>query len=120
MSQRIIIEPTTIRGDRGQRYRVYYQGAVLLEDCWNPEFTACRELAARGVTGRLEVWRPGAAYPAMIVPDIEVGARWTVVESDKEGPVIKRWVPYPDHLHQDAVSASTWLPPAAVLRPGVG
>ena len=51
----------------------------------------------------------------MIFPDIEEGARWTVVENDKEGPVIKRWEPYPEDLRQDAVSASTPLPPAAVL-----
>ena len=34
----------------------------------------------------------------MIVPDIEEGARWTVVENEKEGPVIKRWEPFPEHL----------------------
>jgi hypothetical protein len=48
---RIVIEPTSIRGERGQHYRVYFQDAVLIEECWNPEFEACHALAARGVTG---------------------------------------------------------------------
>ena len=119
INHRIVIEPATIRGERGQYYRVYFQDSVLLEDTWNPEFEACRALVARGVTGRLEVWRAGATYPGLVFPDIEVGARWTVVENDKDGPIIKRWVPYPDHLHQDAVSASTPLSPTAGHRPGV-
>src|SRR5262245_29278865 len=63
INHRIVIEPATIRGDRGQYHRVYFQDGVLIEDTWNPEFEACRALVARGVTGRLEVWRAGAAYP---------------------------------------------------------
>ena len=55
----VTIEPTTVRGDRGTRYRVYYEGAVLIEETWNPELDACRLLAARRITGRLEVWRTG-------------------------------------------------------------
>ncbi len=58
---------------------------VLIEDSWNPEFEACRVLVARGITGRLETWRTGKTHPDMIAPDIEEGARWTVVEKDKEG-----------------------------------
>ena len=53
-THRIVIEPTSIRGERGQYYRVYFEGAVLIEDTWNPEFEACRALVARGITGRLE------------------------------------------------------------------
>ena len=87
ISSRIVIEPTSIRGERGQYYRVYFEGAVLIEDTWNPELEACRALVARGITGRLEVWRSDKPYPGLIFPDIEEGARWTVVENDKEGPV---------------------------------
>ncbi len=118
-THRVIIEPTTIRGERGQRYRVHFEGAVLIEDTWNPEFEACRALVARGVTGRLDVWRAGKTHPDMIVPDIEVGARWTVVENDREGPVVKRWEPFPDHLQPDAISRSRVLSPAAVSPEGV-
>jgi hypothetical protein len=74
-AHRIVIEPTSIRGERGQYYRVYFEGTVLIEDTWNPEFEACRALVARGITGRLEVWRADKHYPGLIVPDIEEGAR---------------------------------------------
>lgn len=69
-------EPTSIRGERGQYYRVYFVDAVLIDDTWNPEFEACRAFVARGVTGWLETWRVGKTHPDMIVPDIEEGARW--------------------------------------------
>jgi hypothetical protein len=39
-AHRIVIEPTSIRGERGQYYRVYFEGTVLIEDTWNPEFEA--------------------------------------------------------------------------------
>lgn len=110
---RIVIQPTTIRGDRGQRYRVHFEGAVLIEETWNPEFEACRALVARGVTGRLEVWRAGAAYAAMIVPDIAKAAGWTVVESDTVGPVIRRWKPRPEDSWPDADSDGSRFSPAA-------
>lgn len=32
MIHRIYIEPTTIRGERGQYYRVHYEGALLIEE----------------------------------------------------------------------------------------
>ena len=114
-AHRIVIETTSIRGERGQYYRVHFEGAVLIEDTWNPEFEACRALVARGVTGRLETWRTGKT-----VPDIEEGARWTVVENDKEGPVIKRWEPFPEHLQPDAVPRGRVLAPAAGIDRGVG
>jgi hypothetical protein len=54
----------------------------------------------------------------MIEPDIEVGARWTVVENAKEGPVIKRWEAFPEHLNDDVVSHRTRTSPAASLPNG--
>ena len=50
-AHRIVIEPTSIRGERGQYYRVYFEDAVLIEDTWNLEFEACRALVAQGITG---------------------------------------------------------------------
>ncbi len=85
---RITIEPARISGDRGQRYRVHFQGAVLIEDCWNPELDACRALVVRGLAGRLEVWRAGTTYPGLIIPDIGAAAFRTVKESEKNGPSI--------------------------------
>jgi hypothetical protein len=31
-AHRIVIEPTSIRAERGPYYRVYFEGAVLIED----------------------------------------------------------------------------------------
>ena len=90
---RIYIEPTTIRGERGQHYRVHYQGAVLIDDAWNPEFEACRALLARGITGRLEVWRPGGTFPGSIL-DIAKAARLTVEESATVSARIVSWAPF--------------------------
>jgi hypothetical protein len=115
---RIYIEPTTIRGEKGQRYRIHYEGAVLIDETWNPELEACRALLARGIEGRLEVWRFGKSHPDMQVPDIAEAAEWTVEENEKLGPRLVRWRPRPDDLPQDAISRSAPSPPAAVLRSG--
>ena len=36
-------------------------------------------------------------YPGLVSPDIKERARWMVVENDREGPVTKRWEPFPEH-----------------------
>jgi hypothetical protein len=117
MTRRIYIEPTTIRGERGQRYCVYHEGAVLIDETWNPEFEACRALLGRGIVGRLEVWRFGKPHPDMLM-DIAKAAEWTVVENESHGPRFVRWKPKPDDVRWNAVSASALLPPAAVLGSG--
>src|SRR5262249_3849430 len=98
VTRKIFIEPTSIRGDKGQYYRVHYEGGVLIDETWNPEFEACRALLARGVTGRLEVWRAGKDYPDMLVRDIAKAAEWTVVENEQHGPRFARWRPLPERL----------------------
>jgi hypothetical protein len=70
-AHRIVIEPPGIRGERGQRYRMHFEGTVLIDDTWNLEFEACHALVARGITGRLETCRTGKTHRDMIVPDIE-------------------------------------------------
>jgi hypothetical protein len=118
MTHRIDIEPTTIRGKRGQRYRVHYEGAVLIHETWNPEFEACRALMARGITGRLEVWRLSKSHPDMLVPDIAKAAEWTVVENESHGPRFARWEPRPEDLSWNAASRARGIAPAAVLGSG--
>jgi hypothetical protein len=87
------IEVQIIRyGVRGPVYRVMYAGEVLLEH-WNPEFEACRALLARGITGKLETWRPGGSFPAQIL-DIESAAKLTVEESDTVSVRIVPWKPF--------------------------
>jgi hypothetical protein len=118
MTHRIEIEPTTIRGERGQYYRVHYEGAVLIDETWNPELEACRALLARGIAGRLEIWRCGKSYPDMLVLNIAKAAEWTVEENEKSGPRFVRWKPRPENIPRNAVSLSALFPPAAVLGSG--
>jgi hypothetical protein len=120
VTTRIVIEPIAVRGERGQRYRTYLvDGAELLAETWNPEPEACRELVARGVSGRLEVWRMGATAPAMVIPDIERAARITVKENEKHGPRFAPWAPLPGDLHADAVFRDTGSAPEAEAGEGV-
>jgi hypothetical protein len=87
------IEVQIIRyGARGPVYRVMYAAEVLLEH-WNPEFEACRALLARGITGKLETWRPGGSFPAQTL-DIEKTAKLTVEESDTVSVRMVRWKPF--------------------------
>jgi hypothetical protein len=102
----------------GSAARVRFGGEVLIEDTWNPEFEGCHAIVARGFTGPFEVWRTGKAHPDMFIPDIEEGARWTVVENDKEGPAIKRWEPFPERVQPDAVASGRVLAPAAEINRG--
>ena len=111
MTHRIHIEPTTVRGERGQYYRVHYEGSVLIDETWNPEPESCRMLLSRGIVGRLEVWRFHKDHPDVIIPDMANAAEWTVEESDKRGPHFVRWRPRPEN----AVSLSAPFQPAAVL-----
>jgi hypothetical protein len=117
-AHRIDIEPTTVRGDRGQYYRVHYRGAPLIDETWNPEFEACRALLARGIAGRLEAWRFGKSRPDTLVPDITKAAEWTVKENESHGPRFVRWKPLPEDLSQNAVSRAPEILPAAVLGSG--
>jgi hypothetical protein len=55
---RVELEPIGLT-EHGRRYRVTYAGETLVEGRRNPIFDACRALLARGITGRLEVWRRG-------------------------------------------------------------
>jgi hypothetical protein len=118
MPHRIYIEPTTIRGERGQYYRVHYKGAVLIDETWNPELGACRALLSRGIVGRLEAWRFGKDYPDVLIPDIAKAAEWTVEENEKRGPRFAWWKPRPEDTARNAVSLSGGIAPATVLELG--
>lgn len=93
MITKIFISRAKISAD-GARYRVTREnGSALIESSRSPEFDACRALLAEGVTGRLEVWRPGKSSPDMVL-DIERGSRSTVSEASKDGPVFRKWQPF--------------------------
>jgi len=113
MPRKIVIEPTSIRGERGQYYRVYFKGAVLIDDTWVPIFDACRALVTRNITGCLEVWRAGKATADLIVPDIAKAAGCTIEENEKRGPRFVRWRPRPEH----GISRESGILPEADLEP---
>ena len=57
-----------------------------------PLFAACRELVNRGITGNIRKYREGVLSAE---GDIEQFAGLTVVETDKEGPVIRKYHEHP-------------------------
>ena len=106
MATRVTIEPTHIALETGQRYRVHYEGRVLLENTRVPLLDACRALLAEGITGRLEMWRVGRS-PRDAAVDIEVGAGWTVSETRDVGPLFARWRSFARDGEEDAFPADT-------------
>jgi len=78
-------------GLAGARYQVTdEEGRVLLTGSRTPAFDAARTLLGEGATGRLEIWRVSAAYPAVIL-DIERAAGLTVEESATVSPTTRKW-----------------------------
>jgi hypothetical protein len=78
-SIRVELEPIGLT-EHGRRHRVTYAGETLIEGRRNPIFDACRALLARGITGRLEVWRRGNTDADMQL-DIARGADLAIWES---------------------------------------
>jgi hypothetical protein len=81
-----------------------YAGETLVEGRRNPIFDACRALLARGITGRLEVWRRGKTSADMQL-DIEKGAALAIEQSDKKSIRLRRWVPMPVSCSQGEATA---------------
>lgn len=79
---------------RGDRWRVWFKGAVLIPSARDPEHEAGRALLALGYTGMVEVWHAGAVHPASRL-DIERCATRTVAETARHGPQFRTWRPHP-------------------------
>jgi hypothetical protein len=78
-------------GKTGANYRITDEdGRLLVPNTRDPEFAAARALLAKGVTGRLEVWRASAMFPAMTM-DIEKAAGLRTMETESEGPKFVKW-----------------------------
>jgi hypothetical protein len=110
-STRVELEPIGLT-EHGQRYRVTCAGETLVEGRRNPIFDACRVLLARGITGRLEVWRRGKASADMQL-DIERGAFFAIRETATESLRLVPWRPRPDATSPNAVLYRRAQPPAA-------
>jgi hypothetical protein len=111
---KIYLGRTIRRND--QRYRVTYANDTLVEGRRrNPVFDACRALIARGITSRLEVWRPGKVSADMQL-DIERGAGLAIKEAATESLRIMTWEPWrpnPDGASHGRVSYRRVQPLAA-------
>jgi hypothetical protein len=92
-STRVELEPIGLT-EHGRRYRVTYAGGTLVEGRRNPIFDACRALLARGITGRLEVWRRGNTSADMQL-DIERGAGLAICETATVSLRVVPWQPWP-------------------------
>jgi hypothetical protein len=109
-THRIEIAPTRL-GGRGQIYAVHHLGEPLLESR-TPILAACRALLAKGITGRLEVCRPGRQHADAHV-DIFKGAGWMISEDDR-GLRLQKWAPYPTDRLPGAISHRLHESPAAI------
>jgi hypothetical protein len=79
---------------RGQTYNAFLggpSGEQIVANSFAVEYDACRVLVARGLTGRLEVWRSGSTFASTIIRDVAQAALLTVREDALHGPDI---VPY--------------------------
>ena len=101
---------------RGAMYSATYQGEVICTGR-DPEFAACRELAKRGIRGKLVTRWKGSPHTAMTM-GIAWGATKRTEESSKSIPRTVAWTPYEgadggaEDL-QNAVSASRGSPKTA-------
>lgn len=81
----------TSYGSRGPLYRVEHDGEVLIASTPVPFFDGARALAAKGMTGPMEMWDRERPYPRMR-GIIEGAAKLTVSEGEKR-PAIVKWSP---------------------------
>jgi hypothetical protein len=87
------IRPTGRMGAKGAIIEIVFNGEVIASGV-SPEFAACRELKARGITGHATFWRDGKSGYDYRMP-IEWGAAHTVSETDRQGLRFAKWVPHP-------------------------
>lgn len=78
-------------GSRGPLYRVEHEGEVLLESTAIPFLDGARALAAKGLTGKLEMWDHERHYPRM-TGTIEKASGLSVSEGEAR-PKIVKWTP---------------------------
>jgi hypothetical protein len=67
-------------------------GEILVDGCRCPCSTPAERSLPRRITGRLEVWRAGKKVYDLAV---DIGAGFTIVESDTESLRLAKWSPSP-------------------------
>ena len=69
-------------------------GEIIVDGSSTPFFATARKLQQRGVTGILEMWDSVLPF-ARLRQDIDEAARLTVIETDKIGPHLAKYQPFP-------------------------
>ena len=94
-----VVIHSTHRSAKRQYYEGILNGEVLVSKSADPVHAACRAMKAKGLAGRVEFYRPGDANPSLIVHDLDKAAMLRVVETEREGPVRKKWRPFERNGH---------------------
>lgn len=69
------------------------RGGEIIATGKSVEFAACRVFHDLGITGFIETWHRGAAYPSMRIK-IDAGAKLSVSETEVHGPRLTAWRPF--------------------------
>ena len=92
----LTIKPRPSPGTRGYIYDVF-RGPFLIVSSRDPEYAACRYLAATGLRGTARFWREGKGCHDSSL-DIQRGAKWSAIDT-KNGV---RAVRYRNHWRREA------------------
>ncbi len=95
----VVLKPNPVVGfGQGKRtFKVWFGDELLLLRSTDPEFDACRALQARGLAGKLRVWRDGQSAPDMAM-GIGWGAGRRTEDTGRTGPRVAKLEPYPAGL----------------------
>ena len=88
----LTLKRRTRPGPKGYLYAVLERDVLILTSL-NPEFDACRVLAAAGRQGKVRFWRPDRPTHDSEF-DIQRAAKFTVRENAKHAPRIVKYVPF--------------------------
>lgn len=91
-------------GKRGYMYEVYL-GNELLCKAIDPEYTACRVLLERGITGRAQFWRKDKSHWD-IGMNIEKAAKYCIKEGDKTMLHVGKYVPFAMNSEEEEAIAA--------------
>jgi hypothetical protein len=106
MVTKVFIRPVWVGGNAGYRYNIEHEGRLVVERSKAPLCDAARWCDGEGKDGKVEVWRYGGSYPAMI-GEIERYAALTVRETETVSPRFVKWRPFQhDVMSNDVITSS--------------
>ena len=91
---------------KNRRYTTLLDGVVLVEADRDPEFSTCRVLVERGLSGPVGFYWSDRAEISLIIPDMGRGSGYYASDPPLGRPSIKKWHPSTRHEVEDDVVAS--------------